>query len=61
MPDLTRLHKELVVDKLLLVIREVTVTVKEGHHIVLRPLLQTYPVTKLRLALQQDEAVSIWS
>ena len=54
-------HKELMVDMLLLVIREVAIAVKEGHHLVIWPQLEADPVTKLWLAPQQDEAVPIWS
>ena len=52
-------HKELLVDVLLLVIREVAIAVKEGHHLSLRPLLEAHPVTKLRLAPHEDKAVAI--
>ena len=48
------------VDMLLLVIRKVSIAVKEGHHLSLRPLLEADPVAKLWLAPQQDEAVPIW-
>ena len=52
-------HKELLVDVLLLVIREVPIAVKEGHHLSLRPLLEAHPVAKLRLASHEDKAVAI--
>ena len=57
---LPTVHQELMVYRLLLVIREVTIAVKEGHHPVLWPQLEADPVTKLWLAPQQNEAVSIW-
>ena len=48
--SLSSVHQELMVYRLLLVIREVTVAVKEGHHPVLWPQLEADPVTKLWLA-----------
>ena len=56
---LSTAHKELMVDVLLLVIREVPIAVKEGHHLSLRPLLEAHPVPKLRLAPHEDKAVAI--
>ena len=56
---MSTVHKELLVDVLLLVIREVALAVKEGHHISLRPLLQADPVTKLWLASHENKAAVI--
>ena len=57
--SLPTVHKELLVDVLLLVIREVTIAVKEGHHISLRPQLEADPVTKLWLASHENKAAVI--
>ena len=46
------------VDVLLLVIREVTIAVKEGHHISLRPLLEAHPVTKLWFASYENKTAA---
>ena len=57
--SLFTVHKELLVDVLFLVIRKVTVAIKEGHHISLRPLLQAHSVTKLWLASHENKTAAI--